>query len=509
MSRRRAWLAISAGTLGGFMALLDISVVNSALPIIQGEIGATQSEATWIGTAYLTTEIIIIPLVSWLERMLGLRRFLFLAAISFTLFSVVCGMATSLTMIVLGRLGQGLSGGMMLPTAFALVPRLLPPEEHSRGIAIISVPILVAPIVGPLVGGWLTEHFSWHYAFFINVPICAILVTLLFLALEKTPGDLRELANADWFGVCGMIIGLGSLTLLLEEGHRQQWFESRLIWQLAIGGVLGAMLITVGQLRPGRPVLNLALLRDRAVAAAMAIILLSGLLMFGILFLVPQFLIVISGYNSIQAAQVLFIGGVASVCIMVLFETFMRHSNLRLLVAVCMAILAAACLITSNASSTSAGGHFVILQIALGSAFSLASMTLQQMVFGIAGEGAVLEMSSLVSTFRNLGGSIGLAALASFQEQRLEFHHWRLSEMVSANDPQTWDAVTAWSSTLGGGADGDAAALRMIDAGIMRESLVMMFNDAFFALTVISAVCVPLCLLLRAKLPAIGKAMVH
>src|ERR1700712_3114709 len=162
------WLAVAAGTLGAFMATLDISIVNSSLPTIQGEIGASGTEGTWIATAYLVSEIVIIPLAAWLERLLGLRSFLLIAAGLFTLFSMVCGFSTSLGMMIAGRVGQGFTGGAMIPTAMTIIAPPLPRGQQPIGIALFGVTAILGPVIGPLIGGWLTENVSWHYAFFLN-----------------------------------------------------------------------------------------------------------------------------------------------------------------------------------------------------------------------------------------------------------------------------------------------------------------------------------------------------
>lgn len=164
-----AWLAVIAGNLGALMATLDISIVNSALPTIQGEIGASGTEGTWIATAYLVAEIVIIPMAGWLQRMLGLRTFLLIAAGLFTIFSVVCGIATTLPMMIIGRVGQGFTGGAMIPTAQTIIAQRLPRSQQPIGIAVFGVTAILGPVLGPLVGGWLTENISWHYAFFLNI----------------------------------------------------------------------------------------------------------------------------------------------------------------------------------------------------------------------------------------------------------------------------------------------------------------------------------------------------
>ena len=215
-----AWLAVAAGTLGAFMATLDISIVNSSLPTIQGEIGASGTEGTWIATAYLVSEIIIIPMAAWLERMLGLRTFLLIAAGLFTAFSVICGVSTSLGMMIVGRVGQGFTGGAMIPTAQAIIAQRLPRSQQSVGVAAFGATAILGPVLGPLIGGWLTENISWHYAFFINVPICAVLVTLLLIGLPHEKAKLHLFGEADWKGIAGLALGLGGLTVFLEDGQR-------------------------------------------------------------------------------------------------------------------------------------------------------------------------------------------------------------------------------------------------------------------------------------------------
>jgi DHA2 family multidrug resistance protein len=197
-----AWLAVAAGTLGALMATLDISIVNSALPTIQGEIGASGTEGTWVATSYLVAEIVIIPLAAWLQRVLGLRTFLIIAASLFTIFSMLCGMANTLTMMIVGRVGQGFTGGALIPTAQTIIAMRLPLRQQPIGIAAFGVTAIMGPVMGPLIGGWLTENVSWHYAFFLNLPVCAVLLSLLFIGLphEKShlPSSPMPTGSALW-----------------------------------------------------------------------------------------------------------------------------------------------------------------------------------------------------------------------------------------------------------------------------------------------------------------------
>ena len=342
------WMAVGAGMLGGLMALVDVSIVNSSLPVIQGEIGATPSEGTWVSTAYLIAEVVIIPLTGWLERLMGMRRLLLGASFMFTLFSMICGMSVSLMTIIVGRIGQGLAGGVLIPTAMTIVARRLPPSQQSIGMAMIAMTALTGPATGPLLGGWLTDTFSWRFIFFLNVPVCAAQILLLVLAFPRDSGDLREFRNADWLGIFGMVVGLGSLTTMLEKGHIEQWFESALIWKLAIAGAIGLLLIAVGQFTSKRPVVRLALLANASLASCVALMTVVGMLLYTTMFIAPQFLVAVVGYNASQAGQVVFIAGIVSIPAAFVYPLLVTRVDTRILVGAAILVLGFSNLMVSS-----------------------------------------------------------------------------------------------------------------------------------------------------------------
>lgn len=503
-----AWLAVAAGTLGAFMATLDISIVNSALPTIQGEIGATPSEGTWIGTAYLVSEIVAIPLTAWFSRMLGLRRFLLIAAVMFTLFSVVCGLAGDLATMIVGRVGQGLAGGTLIPTALTIIATRLPPRQQPMGIAIFGLTVLLGPVSGPLMGGWITEHYAWNLAFFINVPICAGLMVLLVLGLPATRGDRSELRDADWAGITGMVIGLGALTLLLEEGHREQWFESSLIWQLAWLTLIGFALIAWGQFRSSRPVVRLALLRERSLAATVSMMLMMGVLLFGIAYMIPQFLVLVSGYNAFQAGQIAFLSGIPACMMMPLLPMIIGKVDLRINVAVGSFVVAISCWVASDMTAESVGSAFVVSQLLLGAGISTATFCLNQAAISSVHMDDAGDASALFMTARNLGGSVGLALIATLQEQRTEVHRWQLHSSLGGNDPQVQQRLEELTDLLGGGPEGLTGAHRLLDGQVVLDASVMAFNDIFFLLTLGTLAVIPFALLLR-PIKSLNAAAVH
>lgn len=492
------WLAVAAGTLGAMMALVDVSIVNAALPTIQGEIGATPSEGTWVGTSYLVAEIVIIPLVAWLERLLGLRRLLLGAAGLFTLFSVICGLSASLQAMILGRIGQGLAGGVLIPTVLTIVARRLPPAQQPIGLALTAMSALLGPAIGPMLGGWLTENLSWHYAFFMNVPICAVQALLILVAIGRQPGDWQELRRADWAGVLGMILGLGAATTLLEEGHREQWFESPLIWRLAITAVIGAALVAYGQFRAERPVMRLALLRSRGLASAVGLMLVIGMLLYSCLFITPQFLAAIAGYNAFQAGVIASLGGLAAIPAALLYAVLASRLDLRAITAIGILLIAWGVYRASAMTAQSVGADFALSLLLYGAGTTLASIPLQAAVLAAVSIEDAPEGNGMISVARNLGGSIGLAAISSFQDQRFDVHHWQINAGLSATDPLLQQQVQASADLFGVGSEAATAALRGLDREVMLQALVMTFNDMFLVLTLIALIFVPLVLLLRA-----------
>ncbi len=501
------WLAVVAGTLGAMMALMDVSIVNSSLPVIQGEIGATPSEGTWVGTSYLIAEIVVIPLTSWLERLFGLRRLLLGGSTLFTLFSVLCGMSTSLEMMVAGRIGQGLAGGVLIPSALTLVATRLPPSQQVVGLALTGFAALLGPSMGPVLGGWLTENYSWSYAFFINVPICAVQVAMLLVGIAKTKGDLSELRNADWFGIAGMIVGLGAMTTLLEEGHREQWFDSTLIWQLAIASLFGFGLIAWGQRLPGRPVIRLSLLRNRALASASGLLAVIGMLIFTGIFVTPQFLVAVAGYNAFQAGQVAFIAGIVSLPTAMLFPVLGKFVDLRVIVALAIFLVVFGNFLLSGLTVHSAASNFFAAQLLYGIGTTLSALPLQQAVISSVPPEDASEANSLSSITRNLGGSLGLAALSGFQETRFDLHHWQLNSALGANDIEIQQQIAGVAWQFGGGTAAWETAYRMLDGQVMQQALVMTFNDLYLALAVAGAISIPLVLFLRPAQPGAAAAM--
>lgn len=500
-----AWLAVAAGTLGALMATLDISIVNSALPTIQGEIGATGTEGAWVATAYLVAEIIVIPLSAWLERLLGLRRFLLIAVSLFTGFSVICGLSTSLSMMIVGRVGQGITGGAMIPTAQTIIAQRLPRHQQSIGTALFGMVVIMGPLLGPLVGGWLAENVSWHYAFFLNVPISILLITLLLTGLPSQKGNLALLGEADWFGIAGLTLGMGGLTVFLEEGAREEWFASSLIQAMAFITVVGFLLLFYGQATARRPVIKLRLLLDRQFGSVAVMGMALGVVLYGTSYAIPQFLAAIAGYNALQAGKVVLLSGIPSMLMMPFVPFLIKRLDIRIAVALGMGLMGLSAYMETGLTFDSSGADFTESQLMRGVGQILGMLFLSQAVVQSVPPEDAGDASGLFNAMRNLGGSFALAGISILQQDRVWLHSRRIEESMSANSV----AVSDYVGGLGRAVGNAQAGLRLLGQQIQGQALVMTYNDIFFVMSMVTLAVIPLVLFLRPLPNSASMAAMH
>jgi DHA2 family multidrug resistance protein len=494
------WIAVLAGALGALIASLDISIVNSALPQIQGEVGASGTEGTWIGTGYLVSEVVMIPLTAWLVRILGLRTLLLGCAVLFTLFSMLCGVSHTLPEMIIGRVGQGFFGGALIPTAQTIVRTRLPQRQIPVGMTLFGLIVLLGPLVGPVLGGWLTENVSWQWCFFLNLPIAGALVTLLLLGLPHERPKLELLAEADWIGILGMAVGLSSLTIVLEEGQRERWFESPLICALSVSALVGLATMVMAQFTARRPFIKLRLLLNGSYASVVLIVTVLGMGLYGILYVLPQFLSGISGYNAEQSGRVLFLSGIPAILMMPILPFLLGRMNLRLMVILGLICFAASCFLDIHLTPDSSGGDFVASQLLRGVGQMLSMMPLNQASVGAVSREDAPDAAGLYNMSRNLGGSLGLALLGVFIDRRVADHVASISATVTANSQLAQERIAAQAAALSDGGDlayGHVRALASLTATIQKQAMVITYSEAFWGLGVLLLLMLPLVFLLR------------
>ena len=499
------WTAVVAGALGALMATLDISITNSALPQIQGEIGATGTEGTWISTGYLMSEIVMIPLTAWLTRVFGLRAFLLNNTILFTLFSVMCGFSHSLPMMIIGRIGQGFAGGAMIPTAQTIVRTRLPPHQMPIGMTLFGLIVLTGPLLGPVLGGWLAENIDWSWCFFVNVPVGIALVALLYAELPKSEPDWHQFVNADWVGIIGLSAGLSSLTVVLEEGQRDNWFDSPMIVWLSVLSVVGIGMLIAGQYVAKRPVVRLSLLSNRSYASVIFIVFVVGAGLYCVSYLVPQFLSNIAGYNAEQSGGIMLLSGLPAFAVMPILPRLLTKIDARVLVISGLLCFAGSCMLDIALTAQSVGHDFYGSQLLRGVGQMLAMMPLNQASMAAVSREEAGDAAGLYNMARNLGGSVGLALLGVYIDRRNAFHDAVIRDSLTANSLIGQDHLAATSAGFlaqaGDKAYASMQALGQLAGQMQQQAAVITYSETFHVLAVALLLVLPLALFLRKPQP--------
>ena len=333
----------------------------------------------------------------------------------------------------------------MIPTALTIVGARLPPGQRPLGIALFGMTAVLGPVLGPVLGGWLTQNLSWHHAFFMNLPIGIGLLCLVTIGLPGRKARFEEFLTTDVPGIAGLVLGLGGLTVVLEEGQRERWFESRLICELSVVSVLGIGLLILGQFVSKKPVIQLKILLNRAFGGVFVMSLMVGAALYGILYIIPQFLTAVSGYNAQQSGEIAAISGLPTLMLLAVFPILVRVIDIRIAVAFGFVLYGVSCFMDIHLSPEAAGPQFVDSQILRGVAQFFAMLFLNQAATSAVSRDLMEDASGLFNAARNLGGSFGLAMVATLQDQRQTFHEARIAESLPANSI----AVQTATHTLG------------------------------------------------------------
>jgi DHA2 family multidrug resistance protein len=339
----KTWIAVIGATLGAFMAVLNIQIVNASLADIQGAIGAGIDDGGWISTSYLIAEIVVIPLSGWLASVFSVRAYLLTNAVLFLVFSAACALAQNLPQMIVLRAVQGFTGGVLIPMAFTLIITLLPKSKQAIGLAMFAVSATFAPAIGPTIGGYLTENFGWQYIFYVNAVPGAIMIGMLFFSLDAKPMKLSLLREGDWAGIVTLAIGLSALQTFLEEGNKDDWFGSPFIVRLAWIAAIALTSFVVIELTAKKPLLNLRILFRRNFGFGVLANFLLGVALYGSVFILPVYLTRIQGYNSEQIGMVLAWTGLPQLLLIPLVPRLMQRVDPRVVVGVGMSSRALVC----------------------------------------------------------------------------------------------------------------------------------------------------------------------
>ncbi len=477
----RHWLAIAGALIGAFMAILDIQITNSSLKDIQAALGATLEESSWIATSYLVAEMIAIPLTGFFAGWLSPRRYLVWNSAAFVLASLACSEAWNLESMIVFRALQGFTGGALIPMAFNLIVTLLPVDKRPVGMALFGVTATFAPSIGPTLGGWLTETFSWHYLFYLNVLPGAAVIALLSMGLDKREVDGSQLARIDLFGMVTMALGLGCLQLVLEEGARDDWFDAEYIRWLALVSVVSLILFVRHQLRAAFPLVNLRLFANKEFSLACVAYLMLGFGLFGSVYLVPLYLASLHDYTALDIGLVLMWVGFPQLPFFPLIPKILKFVQARFLVAMGFVVMGLSLFMNMHMSMDYDGSYLIpaLLLRALGQPFIMVPLSL--MSASALPPKDVASASILYNVMRNLGGAIGIASLATLLQKRTDIHTTEIRETLVANSQSTLDYLSQMGQQMGLSEQAPQVLSRVANE-IHQQAAVMSYNEAFAVL---------------------------
>lgn len=481
------WAAVFGGIIGAFMAVLNIQITNASLLDIEGGIGTGVDNGAWIATAYLIGEIIVIPLTDFLSRVFSFRHYLIANTVLFLVFSTSCSFTHSLGQMIVARALQGFTGGVLIPMSFTLVLTKLPRAQQPIGLAMFALTATFAPAIGPTIGGYLTDNYGWQYIFYVNLIPGLVMLVTLWLTLEHSPMRLALLAQGDWLGILTMAIGLTALQTVLDEGNKDGWFDSPLIVRLSLIAAAFLALFVWIELKGANPVVNLKLLTRRNFGIGTSANLLVGFALYGTIYILPQYLGQVFGYNAEQIGTVLAWTGLPQLVIIPFVPLLMSKVDLRLLVVSGLSIFAMSCFMDIHLSPDFAGDQLWVPNIvrALGQAIVLSPLSSIAMV-GI-GQGELAAASGLFNMLRNLGGAFGTALLATIVTKREQFHSDVINSSVTLLRGvvrERVDDLTAYFMSHGVSDPAAAQQKAFVALGdiIRKQALIMGYSDAFAVL---------------------------
>jgi DHA2 family multidrug resistance protein len=500
---REGWLKWAIAISAAFAAILevvDVTIVNVALPYMQGNLGATLSEIGWVSTGYSIANVVVIPLSAFLGMRFGKKRYFIFSLVAFTLASVMCGLATNLSMLIIGRVIQGLGGGGLLAKAQALMFETFPREEQAKASMVFILGVISGPAIGPALGGYLTDNFGWRWIFFINVPlgILAVFMCTTFL-LPDDPKAIRR-PDIDWLGILFLALGLGALQTVLEQGQEDDWFSSDFILRMSLLSVAGMVLFVWQELRTPHPAVDLHVLRHRSLWAGSMLSLVVGMGLYGTIFVVPIFAQTVLSFTATKTGLMLVPGALASAVATFAYAPLSKIFSPRVLIGLSGVLTIGVMLALTHINVDTGSEQLFWPLIWRGFASVLMFFPLSLATLGPIPKKDVASASGFFSLTRQLGGSIGIAGITTLVGRQQFVHRSQLVDDISSLNP-------AYQSRLNGNISylqtqsGDSVhihnqAMALLDRSVDLQAALLSYRDVFYFVALIFVVSLPLVLLL-------------
>ena len=495
------WLIALTVMTGSIMSSLDISIVNVALPHMRGTLGASVEEITWVSTGYILSNVIIMPIVAFLSSRFGRKNFYIFSVLLFTASSMLCGIAWDLTSMVVFRIMQGIGAGALIPVSQSVLRETFPPKEQAMAMGIFGVGVMLGPAIGPTLGGWLTDNYSWPWIFYINVPIGIINVLLIMKFIEDPHYLVRQTGKVDVLGLSLMMVGLGALQTMLEEGELNDWFSSNFIIYLSLVASFGLILFIWRELKVENPAVNLRILKDINFSSATFLSGILGLALMSSLFILPLFLQQLLGYPAFDSGLALIPRSVAMLMIMPLAGRIYNRVGPRLMIGIGLFLNAVSFYQLSILSLSIGIWDIFLPQFLQGVAFGLIFVSLSTAALSTIEKQMLTAAAGLYNVVRQVFSSVGIALAATILTHGEQANRALLMEHITAfgnTSAETLRSLSQYFSSQGMDIiDAQNKALKAIEGIVMRQASMISFNHVFFLIAVIFVISTPLIFLIN------------
>jgi DHA2 family multidrug resistance protein len=492
------WIIALTAALGAILEVIDTSIVNVAMPDIQGNLGATLAEVGWISTGYACANVVMIPLTAWLSDRFGRRQYLLFSLIGFTASSVLCGLAGNLGTLIVARVLQGLCGGGLLAKAQSILFETFPKHEQPAAQALFGIGVIAGPALGPVLGGWLTDSLGWRWIFFINLPVGILAVVAAAIFLPRDEESTKSHATVDWPGIILLTVGLACFQTMLEEGQQEDWFSSDFIIVMALGAALGLAAFIWRELTTEHPAVDLRVLRHRSLAAGSVYSLVLGMGLYGVMFAVPIFVQNYLSFTATQSGLLLMPGALASAVMMIVVGRISGRFDARVLIATGAMILVTSAVMLSRINPDTGTDTLFWPLILRGAGTVLMFLPLSLATLGNLPKADIAAGSGFYNLTRQMGSSIGIALITTMLAHRESVHRAVLAEKVTPAGAA--DRVTLLTHAFGQHtADPVQAhnqALKVVDSLLNGQALLLSFADVFLYVALAFVVTLPLLLFL-------------
>ena len=499
--RFNPWLIAFSVMPATFMEVLDTSVANVALPHIAGSLSATPEEATWVLTSYLVSNAIILPAAAWLGAIFGRKRLLLTCIVLFTLASALCGAAPSLGLLVFARVLQGMGGGALQPIAQAVLLESFPPARRGVAMATYGMGVVVAPILGPTLGGWITENYTWRWVFYLNLPVGLVAILMAEAFIEDPPYIRRSgWGRIDYVGFGLMAIGLATLQVLLDRGQEDDWFSAVWVRWFAVISVLSLIAFIIRELRAEHPIVDLRILRNRNFAVGTLLITMLGIILYSTIAMLPLFLQILMGYSALLSGLALTPRGLGALLSNIVVGRIIAFVDGRVMITLGFILLGVSGFMFSHMNLQIAMSNVVWANLLNGVATALIFVSLATTTMGTLRNEQMGNATGIFNLMRNIGGSIGIAGMATFLDRWTQSHQAILVSHLTPYDPayQRWlSAAQAGLKTQVGDIAARPKALGLLYNVLGQQARLLAFMDNFRVVSYLSLLAVPVILLFR------------